>query len=86
MSSEIIYFSLHDLTKRIMHCLGKNSLFSSPRDLRVNKSRIIWEGACYPYRENRNMYKVLEWKPNGKYHFEELGLHDSIILKWILDI
>lgn len=31
------------------------------------------------------MNNVLEWKPNGKYHFEELGLYDSIILKWILD-
>jgi hypothetical protein len=32
------------------------------------------------------MYRVLEWKPNGKYHLEELGLYDSIILEWILDI
>jgi hypothetical protein len=29
------------------------------------------------------MEKVLEWKPNGKYNFEELGLYNSIVLKWI---
>ena len=61
-------------------------MFSSPRDFRVTKSRITWEGACYTYKGNRNMNKVLEWKHNGKYHFEELGLYDSIILKWTLDI
>jgi len=31
------------------------------------------------------MNKVLEWRPNGQYRLEELGLYDSIILKWILD-
>jgi len=86
MLSEIIYFQFRDLTKRIHAVFGKNSLFSSPRDLRVTKSRIIWEGAYYTYRGNRIMNKASEWKPKGKYHFEELGLYDSIILKWILDI
>jgi hypothetical protein len=47
----------------------------------MTKSRIIWEGACYTYRGNRNVNKDLEWKPEGKYHFKELDFYGSIILK-----
>jgi hypothetical protein len=34
--------------------------------------------------ENKNAYKILVRKPEGKNHLDDLGI-DGMILEWILD-
>jgi hypothetical protein len=39
-----------------------------------------------PMEEERNAYRIFVGKPEGRRHFEELGVDGNIILKWILRI
>ena len=41
-------------------------------------------GACSAYEEEGNAYRVLEGKPEGREHLEDLGIDGTIILKLIL--
>jgi hypothetical protein len=36
--------------------------------------------------ENRNVYRILVGKPDGKSHWEDLDVGGWTILKWILEI
>jgi len=61
-----------------------HDLNSSPNITRVVKSRTIrWVGnvACVG---KKNVYSVLVGKPEERRHLEDLSVHWSIILKWII--
>jgi hypothetical protein len=51
----------------------------------VNKSTIMrWVGHVERVEERRGAYSFLKGRPEGTNRLEDLGLDESIILKWIL--
>ena len=52
---------------RRLHNEELNDLYSSPNIVRVIKSRRMrWAGHVARLGEEREVYRVLEWKPEGK--------------------
>jgi len=52
---------------RRLHNEELNDLYSSPNIVRVIKSRIMrWAGHVARMREERGVYRVLVWKPEGR--------------------
>jgi hypothetical protein len=65
---------------RKLHNEELHNLYSSPNIIRLIKSRRMrWAGHAARMVENRNVYRILVGKPEGK---RPLGW---IILKWILN-
>ena len=42
------------------------------------------DGTCGICRREKNACRVLIGKPEGNYHFGDLGIDGRVILKWIL--
>jgi hypothetical protein len=45
--------------------------------------RIRWAGHVAPTGERRRAYRVLMGKPEERYHLEDLGVDEGIILKCV---
>jgi hypothetical protein len=60
-----------------------HSLYSSPNIFRVIKSRRLrWVGgSCSTHGEERIIYRVLVGRPEGKRHWEDLGVGGRITLR-----
>jgi hypothetical protein len=62
-----------------------HSLYSSPNIVRVIKSRRMrWAGHVARMGEGRDIYRILVGRPEGKNHWEDLGLGGRITLRWTL--
>jgi hypothetical protein len=60
-------------------------LYSSPYIIRQIKSRRIrWAGHVACMGEERNVYKVLMGKPEGKNHLEDQDVDGRMGSEWIL--
>jgi hypothetical protein len=60
-------------------------LYSSPNIIRKIKSRRMrWAGHVARIGEERNVYKVLMGKPEGKNHLEGQGVYGRMGSEWIL--
>jgi hypothetical protein len=69
---------------RRLHNEELNDLYSSPNIVRVIKSRRIrWTGHVAHMGEEREPYKVLVGKPEGKRPLGVLGVDGWIVLGWI---
>jgi len=64
---------------RRLHNEELNDMYSSPNIVRVIK----WAGHVACMGEERRVYRVLVGKPEGKRHWEDLGIDGWIILGWI---
>jgi hypothetical protein len=63
-----------------------HSLYSSPNVVRVIKSRRMrWEAHVARMGEGRGVYEVLVGRPEGRYHWEDLGVGGRITLRWTLE-
>jgi hypothetical protein len=62
-----------------------HSLYSSPNIFRVIKSRRMrWARHVACMGEWRGVYRVLVGRPEGKNHWEDLGVDGRITLRWTL--
>jgi len=69
---------------RSLHNEELNDLYSSPNIVLVIKSRRMrWAGHVVRIGEERVVYRVLVWKPEGRNHWRDLGVDGWIILGWI---
>jgi hypothetical protein len=69
---------------RRLHNEEINVLYSSPNIVRVIKSRRMrWARHVARMGEEREVYRVLVGKPEGKSHWGDLGIDGWIILGWI---
>jgi len=69
---------------RRLHYEELNDLYTSPIIVRVIKSRRMkWAGHVARMGEEREVYRVLVGKPEGRNHWGDLGLDGRIILEWI---
>jgi hypothetical protein len=60
-------------------------LYSSPNIVRVIKSRKMrWAGHVARMEEGRSVYRFLVGRPEGKNHWEDLGVDGRITLRWTL--
>jgi hypothetical protein len=58
-----------------------HNLYSSPNIVRVIKSRRMrWAGHVARMGEGRGVYRVLDGRPEGKNHWEDLGVDGRITL------
>ena len=66
---------------RRLHNEELNDLYCSPNIVRVIKSRRMrWAGHVAHMGEERGVYRVLVGKPEGRSHWEDLGVDGRIIL------
>ena len=69
---------------RRFHNEELNDLYSSPNIVRVIKSRRMrWAVHVARMGEEKGVYRVLLGKPEGRRHWEDLGVDGLIILGWI---
>jgi hypothetical protein len=62
-----------------------HSLYSSPNIVWVIKSRRMrWAGHMARMGEGRGVYRVLVGRPEGKNHWEDLGIGGKILLRCTL--
>jgi hypothetical protein len=74
-----------DVTWRKLHKDELHSLKSSRNIVRVIKSRRMrWAGHVARMGEGRGVYRVLVGRPEGKNHWEDLGVGGRITLRWTL--
>jgi hypothetical protein len=65
-----------------MHNDELHSLYSSPNIVRVIKSRrISWAGHVARMGQGRGVYRVLFGRPEGRDHWEDLGVGGRITLR-----
>jgi hypothetical protein len=70
---------------RKLHNDELHDLYSSPNIVRVIKSRRIrWAGYVARMGEGRGVYRVWVGTPEGKNHWEDLGVGRRITLRWTL--
>jgi hypothetical protein len=63
-----------------------HSLYSSPNIVRVIKSRTMrWAGHVARMGKGRDVYRILVGRPEGRDHWEELGVGGRITLRWTLE-
>jgi len=68
---------------RRLHNEELNDLYSSPNIVRVIKSRRMrWVGHVARMGKEREVYRVLVGKLEGKNHWGDLGVNGWIILGW----
>ena len=60
-----------------------NDLYCSPNIVWVIKWRMRWAGHVARMGVERGVYRVLVGKPEGRNHYEDLGVDGWIILGWI---
>jgi hypothetical protein len=74
-----------DGSLRKLHNDELHSLYSSPNIFRVIKSRRMrWAGHVARMEEGRGVYRMLFEMPEGKNHWEDLGVGGRITLRWAL--
>jgi hypothetical protein len=70
---------------RELHNEEFHILYSSPNIIKQIKSRRVkWVRHVARMGEDRNVYKVLMRKPEGKNHLEDQGVDGRILSEWIL--
>jgi hypothetical protein len=63
-----------------------HNLYSSPSIIRMIKSRRMrWAGYVARMGEQRNAYRILVGKPEGRSNWEDQDVGGWTILKWILE-
>jgi hypothetical protein len=74
-----------DGSQRKLHNDELHDLYSSSNIVRVIKSRRMrWAEHVARMGEGRGVYRVLTGRPEGKNHWEDLGLRGRITLRWTL--
>jgi hypothetical protein len=77
--------SEEDGSWRKLHNDELHSLYSSPNIVRVIKSRRMRSaGHVARMGEGRGVYRILVGRPEGKNHWEDLGVGRRITLSWTL--
>jgi len=62
-------------------------LYTSPDTIRMTKYiRRRWEGQVAQVGKLKNAHVIFAENPQGKYHFGDLSVDGTKILKWILEI
>jgi hypothetical protein len=70
---------------RKLHNDEFHDLYSSPNIVRMIKSRRMrWAGHVARMKEGRGVYRVLVGRPEGKRHWEDLGVGGRITLRLTL--
>jgi hypothetical protein len=70
---------------RKLHNDELHSLYFSPNIVMVIKSRRMrWAGHVARIGEGRGVYRVLDGRPEGRDHWEDLGVGGKITLRWTL--
>jgi hypothetical protein len=70
---------------RKLHNEELHSLYTSPSIIRVIKARRMrWAWHVASMGEVRGAYNILVGKPEGRNHWEDLGVDGRITLTWIL--
>jgi hypothetical protein len=70
---------------RKLHNDELHSLYSSPSIVRVIKARRLrWAEHVARMGEGRGVYRLLVGRPEGKIHWEDLGVGGRISLSWTL--
>jgi hypothetical protein len=71
---------------RKLHNGKLHNLYSLPDIIRQSKSRRMrWAGHVACIGEERNLYRVLVGKPEGKNHLEDQGVDGRIGSKWTIE-
>jgi hypothetical protein len=69
---------------RKLHNEELHGLYSSPSIIKMIKARrMIWAGYMARVGELRGAYNILVGKPEGRRHWEDLGVDGRITLIWI---
>jgi hypothetical protein len=70
---------------RKLHNDEFHDVYSSPNIVRVIESRRMrWAGHVARMGEGRSVYWVLVGRPEGKNHWEDIGVGGRITLRWTL--
>jgi hypothetical protein len=70
---------------RKMHSGKLHNLFSTPDIIwQIRSRRMLWAGHVARMEEERNVYRVLVGKPEGKIHLEDQGIDGRMGSKWTL--